>query len=89
MPEGFSPDAPKDAVYVVTDVYPENVILDGNHPLAGIAIRLHIKVEDVREATLEEVGKGSCGTCFFKIQTELMPDDGDDDINYDDDRVIH
>lgn len=89
LPEGFSPDAPKDAVYVVTDVYPEHVILDGNHPLAGIAIRLHIKVEDVREATLEEVGKGSCGTGFFKIQTELMADDGDDDINYDDDRVIH
>jgi FKBP-type peptidyl-prolyl cis-trans isomerase SlyD len=67
LPEGFNPDAPKEAVYVVTDVYPEHVVLDGNHPLAGIAIRLHIKVEGVREATLEEIGKGSCGTGFFKI----------------------
>ena len=47
---------------------PEHVVLDGNHPLAGIAIRLHLKVEKVREATEDEIGRGSAGTGFFKVQ---------------------
>ena len=45
---------PKDAIYVVTEVYPSHVVLDGNHPLAGIALRLTIQVRDVGEATAEE-----------------------------------
>lgn len=70
LPAGCNPDAPKDAVYVVTDIYPEHVVLDGNHPLAGIAIRLSLKVHDVREATLQEIGTGTCGSGFFKLQTD-------------------
>ena len=55
LPEGSAtPDMPRDALYVVTEVYPSHVVLDGNHPLAGMALRLHIKVQDVREATEEE-----------------------------------
>ncbi len=69
MPAGCTPSMPKDAVYVVTDIYPEHVVLDGNHPLAGIAIRLSLKVESVREATLAEIGAGTCGSGFFKLQT--------------------
>lgn len=69
LPEGANPEAPKDAIYTVTEIYPEHVVLDGNHPLAGIAIRLHLKLESVREATEEEVGRGSCGTGFFKVET--------------------
>lgn len=42
--------------------------IDGNHPLAGIALRLHLKVERVREATVDEVGRGSAGTGFFRLQ---------------------
>lgn len=67
LPAGSNPDAPADIVYTVTEIYPEHVVLDGNHPLAGIAIRLHLKIEGVREATEEEVGRGSTGTGFFKI----------------------
>jgi FKBP-type peptidyl-prolyl cis-trans isomerase SlyD len=70
LPTGCNPDLPKDAVYVVTDIYPEHVVLDGNHPLAGIAIRLHLKVISVREATLDEIGHGTCGTGFFKLQSD-------------------
>lgn len=70
LPQGFNGDAPKNAIYVVTDLYPEHVVLDGNHPLAGIAIRLDMKVESVREATEEEIGRGSCGAGFFKVPTE-------------------
>lgn len=68
IPEGGTKDAPRDVVYTVTEIYPEQVVLDGNHPLAGIAIRLALKVDAVREATEEEVGRGTCGTGFFTVQ---------------------
>jgi FKBP-type peptidyl-prolyl cis-trans isomerase SlyD len=68
LPEGCNADAPKDVLYTVTDLYPEHVVLDGNHPLSGIALRLALKVESVREATEEEIGRGSAGTGFFKVQ---------------------
>jgi FKBP-type peptidyl-prolyl cis-trans isomerase SlyD len=67
LPAGCNPDAPKDVLYTVTEIYPEHVVLDGNHPLAGIALRLAIKVEGVRDATEEEIGRGSAGTGFFRI----------------------
>jgi FKBP-type peptidyl-prolyl cis-trans isomerase SlyD len=41
--------------------------LDGNHPLSGIALRLNLTIESVREATSEEIKAGSAGTGFFKI----------------------
>ena len=68
LPAGCNPDAPKDALYTVSEIYPDHIVLDGNHPLAGIALRLSLKVEDVREATVEEIGAGSAGTGFFRIQ---------------------
>ena len=67
LPAGANPDAPTNVLYTVTEIYPEHVVLDGNHPLAGIAIRLHLKVQGVREATEEEVGRGSAGTGFFTV----------------------
>ncbi len=68
LPEGCNPNAPRDTLYTVTDIYPDHIVIDGNHPLAGIAIRITMKVESVREATEEEIGRGSCGTGFFKLQ---------------------
>jgi FKBP-type peptidyl-prolyl cis-trans isomerase SlyD len=68
LPAGCNPEAPKDMLYTVTDIYPEHVVLDGNHPLSGIAIRIRMTVESVREATEEEIGRGSAGTGFFRIQ---------------------
>jgi FKBP-type peptidyl-prolyl cis-trans isomerase SlyD len=73
LPPGANPQAPSEVLYTVTEIYPEHVVLDGNHPLAGIAIRLHLKVERVREATEEEIGRGSAGTGFFKVQREAPP----------------
>ena len=70
LPEGANATAPRDVIYTVTEIYPEHVVLDGNHPLAGIAIRLRLKVESVREATEEEVGRGSAGSGFFKVLRE-------------------
>ena len=60
VPEGAkTPDLPDDLVYTVTEVYPAHVVLDGNHPLAGMALRLDLKVCDVRDATEEEIEAGS------------------------------
>ena len=68
LPQGCNPDAPRNALYTIAEIYPEHVVLDGNHPLAGIALRLQLKVEAVREATEAEIGRGTCGTGFFRIE---------------------
>jgi FKBP-type peptidyl-prolyl cis-trans isomerase SlyD len=81
LPAGCNPDAPKDALYTVTDIYPEHVVLDANHPLAGIAIRITMKVEGVREATEEEIGRGSAGTGFFRIQPFHAEAPGNDTLH--------
>lgn len=70
LPEGCNPEVPQDALYTVSEIYPEHVVLDGNHPLAGIAIRLHLKVCGVREATEEEISSGTAGTGFFRFQPQ-------------------
>jgi FKBP-type peptidyl-prolyl cis-trans isomerase SlyD len=67
LPAGVNPDMPKDAIYTVSEIYPEHLVLDGNHPLAGIALRLDLTVRSVREATEEEIGRGTAGTGFFKV----------------------
>ena len=67
LPAGVNPDIPRDAIYTVSEIYPEHLVLDGNHPLAGIALRLDLTVRSVREATEEEIGRGTAGTGFFKV----------------------
>ena len=71
LPQGSNPDTPQNNIYTVTEIYPEHVVLDGNHPLAGIALRLSLKVESVREATETEIGQGSLGTGFFRLESSL------------------
>jgi FKBP-type peptidyl-prolyl cis-trans isomerase SlyD len=41
--------------YTVTDVAGGKAVLDGNHPLAGIALRFAIEIVTVRSATAEEM----------------------------------
>lgn len=68
VPEGAkTPNMPADAIYTVTEVYPDHVVLDGNHPLAGIALRLDLKVLDVREATEREIEDRSVGQPVFTV----------------------
>ncbi|MDO8251605.1 MAG: FKBP-type peptidyl-prolyl cis-trans isomerase [Rhodoferax sp.] len=81
LPVGCNPQAPKDALYTVTEIYPEHVVLDGNHPLAGIALRLSLMIEAIREATEEEIGRGSAGTGFFKIQPLHATPPGNDTLH--------
>lgn len=73
-PGSKTPDMPADAIYTVTEVYPEHVVLDGNHPLAGIALRLDLVVRDVREATEEEIEAGSVGSSAFTVLNTVPPD---------------
>ncbi|MDO9313513.1 MAG: peptidylprolyl isomerase [Burkholderiaceae bacterium] len=74
MPEGaVTPDMPEDVVYTVTEVYPTHVVLDGNHPLAGLALRLHLTVQAVREATADEVEAGSVGQPAFSVLNAVPP----------------
>lgn len=45
-------------IFTVTDIADDKVVLDGNHPLAGIALRFELSVADVRPASDEEVMHG-------------------------------
>jgi FKBP-type peptidyl-prolyl cis-trans isomerase SlyD len=53
------PGAEQDGViYAVTDIADDRVVLDGNHPLAGIAVEFRCKVREVRAATAREIEDG-------------------------------
>ena len=43
------------AEYTITDIAEGMAVLDGNHPLAGLALRFEVKVVDVRAATADEL----------------------------------
>jgi len=45
-------------IYEVTDIAADKVVLDGNHPLAGIAVEFRCTVRDVRVATTGEIERG-------------------------------
>ena len=44
--------------YTVTDVGGGKVVLDANHPLAGMALRFSLEIVTVRGASPEEIGRG-------------------------------
>ena len=44
--------------YTVTDVAGDQVVLDGNHPLAGMALRFFLEIVTVRAAEAEEIKRG-------------------------------
>ena len=73
-------------IYTVTDVADHQVVLDGNHPLAGMALRFWVQVENIREATSDEIEnghpEGAEGLTFG------MPNDEDDSENDDLDSLL-
>ena len=76
LPDGaVTPDMPADTVYTVTEVYPSHVVLDGNHPLAGLAIRMHITVRGVRAASAEELEARSVSDAGASLLQVLPPKD--------------
>jgi len=45
-------------LYTITDIAAGKVVLDGNHPLAGMALRFFCQVVSVRSASAEEIQRG-------------------------------
>ena len=45
-------------VFTVMDVEDGNVMLNGNHPLAGVTLHFNVDITDVRAATEEELAHG-------------------------------
>jgi FKBP-type peptidyl-prolyl cis-trans isomerase SlyD len=72
-PPGAVTDMPEDAIYTVTEVYPDHVVLDGNHPLAGIALRLALVVRDVRAASEAEIEAGSVSSPGLSVLSAATP----------------
>jgi FKBP-type peptidyl-prolyl cis-trans isomerase SlyD len=45
-------------ICIVTDIAGDQVVLDGNHPLAGVALNFACTVVAVRDATASEIERG-------------------------------
>ena len=76
--EQFGPDAPniqvgmqfqlegsngQEVLVTAIEVREKEVVLDGNHPLAGETLHFDVEVISLREATEEELAKGSLKDC--------------------------
>ncbi|MCG1054883.1 peptidylprolyl isomerase [Mycetohabitans sp. B5] len=78
-PEGGDDDVDT-LIYTVTDLAEDKVVLDGNHPLAGMALRFSLTVRDVREATADEVEhEHAHGADGLEVIDPDADDDQDDD----------
>ncbi|MBS0299821.1 MAG: peptidylprolyl isomerase [Proteobacteria bacterium] len=53
--EGGAEDSDDFIIYKVTDVTDDSVIVDGNHPFAGIKLNFACTITDVRPATPDEI----------------------------------
>jgi FKBP-type peptidyl-prolyl cis-trans isomerase SlyD len=70
-------DGESDAlIFTVTDIADDKVVLDGNHPLAGMALRFTLDVVEVRAATEEEIAHGHVHGAHGHHHDD---EDGDDD----------
>lgn len=56
--EGMQFQGGDHGVFTVKEVTEKHVLLDGNHPLAGVTLNFNVEVTDVREATAEELSHG-------------------------------
>ncbi|MEZ5609684.1 MAG: peptidylprolyl isomerase [Rhodocyclaceae bacterium] len=56
--ERVTEDGEDEVLYRITDIADGKVVVDGNHPLAGVALLFDITVAEVRPATQEEIAHG-------------------------------
>jgi FKBP-type peptidyl-prolyl cis-trans isomerase SlyD len=56
---GDDDDDDPDRLYVVTDITDSVVVVDGNHPLAGMALRFDLEVSSVRAASADEIARAA------------------------------
>ena len=57
MPDGGDDDD-ETLIFTVSDIADDKGVLDGTHPLAGMALRFALNVAEVREASDEEIAHG-------------------------------
>lgn len=62
----------EEAVLRVVEVKPEAVVVDGNHPLAGLALKYKITIREVRAATEAEIA--AAATSFEEAEHAHGPD---------------
>ncbi len=55
---GMQFQAGEHSVVTVREVTDEDVVVDGNHPLAGVTLNFDVEVTGVREATADELAHG-------------------------------
>ena len=70
--EGLAGDEADEHIYTVTDIAEDKVILDGNHPLSGMALQFVATVVGVRPATATEIGNG-CADDAHSVIMRPMP----------------
>lgn len=56
--ERMTEDGEDEIVYTITDIADGKVVVDGNHPLAGVALVFDCTVAEVRTASAEEIAHG-------------------------------
>ncbi len=56
--ERVTEDGEEEIIYRITDIAEGKVVVDGNHPLAGVALLFDITVDEVRMASAEEISHG-------------------------------
>lgn len=57
--DGAALDDGDDLIFSVTDIAGDKVVLDANHPLAGMALKVSCAVVEVRPATETEIRNGA------------------------------
>jgi FKBP-type peptidyl-prolyl cis-trans isomerase SlyD len=56
--ERVSDEGDEEILYRITDIAEGKVVVDGNHPLAGVALVFDITIAEVRPASAEEISHG-------------------------------
>lgn len=55
---GMQFQTPDHRVWSVVEVKDGDVVLNGNHPLAGVTLHFKVEITDVRQATADEIAHG-------------------------------
>lgn len=48
----------EDGLFTITDIADDKVVVDGNHPLAGVTLMFSCTIADIRAATQDEISHG-------------------------------
>lgn len=72
-----SEEGEESLIFTVTDIADDKVVLDGNHPLAGIALRFELNVTEVRAASDEEIAHQHVHGAHGHHHGEAEDDEGD------------